>query len=65
MITIKFKTDNSAFKDDYAKTVNHVLLQIQDMANRIGDEEKMHLPVSIILWDGEGNSIGTATFRDK
>jgi hypothetical protein len=64
MITIKIQTDNSAFEDNYSKTVNHVLLQIQDEANKI-EEKKIRLPISVILWDGNGNSIGLAKFDGR
>jgi hypothetical protein len=64
MVEIKFDTGNAAF-DDYAKAVNHILLQVQDMANRIGEGERIHLPVTMKLMDGNGNSVGTMKFSKR
>jgi hypothetical protein len=64
MIEIKFQTDNDVFANNYSKAVEHVLIQVQNEANKIG-ERRMKLPMTIILWDGNGNSIGTAKFTNK
>jgi hypothetical protein len=61
MITITIDTGNDAF-DDYSKAVNYALLQVQDMANKIGDG-KIHLPVIMKLMDVNGNSVGTVSFK--
>ena len=63
MIEIKIDTGNAAF-DDYSKAVNYALLQVQDLANKIGDG-KLHLPIIIKLWDKNGNTVGTAKFSKR
>ena len=63
MIEIKIDTGNAAF-DDYSKAVNYVLIQVQDMANKIGDG-KLHLPVLMKVMDMNGNTTGTAKFTKR
>jgi len=63
MIEIKIDTGNAAF-DDYSKAVNYVLLQVQDTANKIG-EGKLRLPVTMKVWDENGNTVGTVKYSKR
>lgn len=63
MIEIKFGTGNEAF-DDYSKAINYVLLQVQNLANRVGDG-KLHLPVIMKLMDVNGNTVGKMKFSKR
>jgi len=63
MIQIKIDTGNAAF-DDYSKAVNYVLLQVQNMANTIGNG-KLHLPVLMKLMDVNGNAVGSVKFGKR
>ena len=58
MIEIKIDTDNDVFKVNYSQAVNYVIMQVQNLADRVEDK-KITLPMVMILWDENGNSIGS------
>ena len=61
MIEIKIETNNDVFKSNYSQAVNYVIMQVQNIADRI-DHKKITIPVAFKLWDENGNSIGSVKF---
>ena len=55
-VTIKFKTDSSAFEDDFHGEVNRVLAQVQDTVSLYNYDFKF--PMTGMLRDINGNIIG-------